>query len=139
MPMILIVLLSFSLVAGHPCEQSFSQGVQAYQQENYESAVEYWQECAASGGHFAELYYNLGNAFYRQGELGQAIRYYMSARRLNPTDKDMAANLRFAEQSTIDQVEMVGEENPVLKGIWLAHHLLNLNIQAKVLIALAWL
>ncbi|HVM62042.1 MAG TPA: tetratricopeptide repeat protein [Verrucomicrobiae bacterium] len=46
----------------------------------------------------AHVYYNLGNAQFREGELGLAILDYERARRLAPRDPDILANLKFAEQ-----------------------------------------
>src|SRR5882724_4891553 len=46
----------------------------------------------------AYVYYNLGNAWFRQGKLGLAILNYERARRLTPRDPDILANLKFAEQ-----------------------------------------
>jgi hypothetical protein len=46
----------------------------------------------------AHVYFNLGNAHFREGKLGLAILDYERARRLAPRDPDIAANLKFAEQ-----------------------------------------
>ncbi|HUI08531.1 MAG TPA: tetratricopeptide repeat protein [Verrucomicrobiae bacterium] len=46
----------------------------------------------------ASVYYNLGNAWYREGKLGWAIFNYERARKLAPRDPDILANLKFAEQ-----------------------------------------
>ena len=53
----------------------------------------------------AHVFYNLGNAWFRQGKLGLAILNYERARRLAPRDPDILANLRFAEQRLgVDEV-----------------------------------
>jgi hypothetical protein len=53
----------------------------------------------------AHVYYNLGNAWFRQGKLGVAILNYERARRLTPRDPDILANLKFAEQRLgVDEV-----------------------------------
>lgn len=136
----ILILLSVTwALATEPCRADFDQGVQAYNQEQYGAAITAWQNCLDQGVRSAELHYNLGNAYYRQGELGRAIGQYLSAQRLQPTDGDIAVNLRYAEQSAVDQVEMVSEENPVLKGIWRAHHWLDASTQAQLLVALVWL
>src|ERR1041385_4838407 len=46
----------------------------------------------------AHVYYNLGNAWFRQGKMGLAVLNYERARRLAPRDPDILANLKFAEQ-----------------------------------------
>ena len=53
----------------------------------------------------AHVYYNLGNAHFREGKLGLAILDYERARRLAPRDPDILANLKFAEQRLgVDEV-----------------------------------
>ncbi|HTS18661.1 MAG TPA: tetratricopeptide repeat protein [Verrucomicrobiae bacterium] len=53
----------------------------------------------------AHVYYNLGNAHFREGKLGLAILDYERARRLAPRDPDILANLKFAEQrADVDDV-----------------------------------
>jgi Tetratricopeptide repeat len=53
----------------------------------------------------AHVYYNLGNAHFREGKLGLAILDYERARRLEPRDPDILANLKFAEQRLeVDEV-----------------------------------
>jgi len=53
----------------------------------------------------AHVYYNLGNAWFRQGKLGVALLNYERARRLEPRDPDILANLKFAEQRLgVDEV-----------------------------------
>ena len=56
--------------------------------------------------------YNLGNAEFRLGHLGEAILHYERARRMDPTDPDIEANLRFAQSRRFDRVE-----NPELPAI----------------------
>ncbi len=46
----------------------------------------------------AHVYYNLGNAWFRQNKLGLAILNYARARQLAPRDPDILANLKFAQQ-----------------------------------------
>ena len=53
----------------------------------------------------AHVYYNLGNAWFRQGKLGLAVLNYERARRLAPRDPDILANLKFAQQRLgVDEV-----------------------------------
>jgi tetratricopeptide (TPR) repeat protein len=53
----------------------------------------------------ADLYYNLGNAYFKQGELAQSILAYERALRLEPSHKDAAHNLLFAQSRIIDNIE----------------------------------
>ena len=53
----------------------------------------------------AEVYYNLGNAYFKQGELAQSILAYERALRLKPSFKDAKHNLQFAQSRIIDNIE----------------------------------
>jgi tetratricopeptide (TPR) repeat protein len=65
----------------------------------------------------ANIYFNLGNAYFRQGRLGAAILSYQRARRLAPRDPDILANLRFAQQRA--GVEMLNTPaQPVRRFLW---------------------
>ncbi|MBO4986921.1 MAG: tetratricopeptide repeat protein [Paludibacteraceae bacterium] len=52
-----------------------------------------------------EVYYNLGNAYFKQGELAQSILAYERALRLKPSFKDAKHNLQFAQSRIIDNIE----------------------------------
>lgn len=53
----------------------------------------------------AEVYYNLGNAYFKSGELAQSILAYERCLRLSPTHRDARHNLRFAESRIVDRIE----------------------------------
>jgi len=55
--------------------------------------------------HDPRVEYNLGNAYFRLGELGRAILHYERAHRLRPVDPDIRANLELARSRRIDRVE----------------------------------
>ena len=67
-----------------------------YEQGLYADSARAYQQLADRGYRDPALYYNLGNAYYKQGDLGRAILNYVRARRLNPSDPDTAANLELA-------------------------------------------
>jgi len=53
----------------------------------------------------ANLFFNLGNACFREGQIGKAVLNYERARRLSPRDPDILANLKFAQQKLgVDEV-----------------------------------
>ncbi len=106
-----IAVLAFGLIL--PCltlagglDYNFQQGNQHYIDGEYDRAITEYEKVIAAGYQSAELYYNLGNAYFRQGQLGQAIMNYIRARRLAPRDDDILANLQFARQYTIDKIEV---------------------------------
>lgn len=95
--------LSMCVMAQSP-EQLMQQGNEAYSAGDYESAVEAYEHTLAAGYTSAELYYNLGNSYYRLEELGLAILNYERALRLKPNDRDTRENLNLANSKTQDQI-----------------------------------
>jgi tetratricopeptide (TPR) repeat protein len=59
-------------------------------------AVEIYEQLITAGAHDATLYYNLGNAYFRTGDLARAVDSYTLAADLAPRDDDIRANLELA-------------------------------------------
>ena len=74
---------------------TFFKAKEAYDAEQPAAAVALYEQILAEGQYSAELFYNLGNAWYQAGHPGQAIRNYRRAQRLSPRDPDLRNNLRF--------------------------------------------
>lgn len=75
----------------------------AYTADNYREAVELYQNVINNEGSSATLYYNLGNSYYRLGELGKAILAYERALRLNPSYSEAKNNLEFVNARISDR------------------------------------
>lgn len=83
----------------------FEQGNQLYQQEEFQGAIDAYQAVLSAGWESAALHYNLGNAYFKAGELGRAILEWERALVLEPGDPDALANLELARSLTADAVE----------------------------------
>jgi len=114
-------------------------GAKAYNQGDFERAVDEWRSCADSGINDADLFYNLGNAYFRSGKLGFSIFYYKKALRLRANDSDIQHNLKYAQAMTRDKVDEDEEENPLLAALFRVHHAIPLQIQLWILLVLFWL
>ncbi|MBU1045076.1 MAG: tetratricopeptide repeat protein [Candidatus Omnitrophica bacterium] len=94
------ILSSFVYSAGAQSDSQaqalFYKANESFQQGNYEQSEKIYQEILAAGLHSGSIYYNLGNAFFKQGQLGRAIVNYERAQRLLPQDSDVQANLQYA-------------------------------------------
>ncbi|MFC1808120.1 tetratricopeptide repeat protein [Candidatus Omnitrophota bacterium] len=76
--------------------QLFYQGNAEYAQEDFRSAIEKYEQAIRLGYESGPLYYNLGNAYFKNDSLGKSILNYLRAERLMPRDADLASNLKFA-------------------------------------------
>ncbi|HSV88705.1 MAG TPA: tetratricopeptide repeat protein [Bacteroidales bacterium] len=77
---------------------------QAYISEEYATAIELYESIIAQGYEAAELYYNLGNSYFRHGNIGKAILNYERSLRIDPRNEDAMFNLRVATARTVDQI-----------------------------------
>ena len=80
-------------------ERTFADAAKAYDENRLPDAIAGWESLVAEGQKQPETLFNLGNAFYRNANLGKAILAYRQAQRLAPRDPDIRANLGFAAQS----------------------------------------
>ena len=83
--------------------QDFDAANAAYAEGRYEEAAAGYEALLAEAPD-ATLYYNLGNARFKQGELAQAILNYERALRLRPNYKDAQYNLEFAQSRITDNI-----------------------------------
>jgi len=135
-------LVTVSAAAAPVCP-GIEAGTKAYNESDFERAIDEWQTCSDNyeeqGIQDADLLYNLGNAYFRNAKLGFAIYYYKRALRLRPNDADIQHNLTYAQAMTKDKVDDDDEENPLLTGLFTAHHALSLKVQMYILLGLFWL
>ena len=75
-----------------------------YRMDDYQGAIAAYEDILAEGKSSADLYYNLGNAYYRDGQLGKAILNYERALRLKPGMSDAKENLELANARTTDRI-----------------------------------
>jgi tetratricopeptide (TPR) repeat protein len=81
----------------------FAAGKAQYEVEAYEAAIKTWQSLLARGEGSYALYHELGNAYYRINEIGEAVLYYEKAHKLKPWDKDIQFNVHLARQRVQDR------------------------------------
>ena len=101
-----ILLVTFGLLAtmiarGADVSADFNRANHLYEQQKFSEAANAYEALLKAGNRSAPLFFNLGTAYFKAGELGQAIAAYLKAERLEPRDPDIKANLQFAR----DQVQ----------------------------------
>lgn len=80
-------------------------------------------------GESVELYYNLGNCYYRLGNITKSIIAYEKAHRLSPSDRDVTFNLEFVREKTIDKIERQ-EKNFFSAGYTMLQNLMDMDAWA---------
>ncbi len=81
-------------------------GNQAMLQENFETAVENYEQILNRGESHPDLYYNLGNAYYRLNQIGNAVWAYEKGLQIAPRDKDLRFNLSLVNTRVRDRIEI---------------------------------
>lgn len=96
-----LFLLSLSAAANPYLEKA----EKAYDSKNYKAAIENYEKLVKEGYTSYQLYFNLGNAYYRNNDLGKAIYSYELARKAEPNDEDVRINLGIASAKTVDKID----------------------------------
>lgn len=85
-------------------QTSFDKGNNLYQKGKYTEAIVAYESILKSGKQSAELYFNLGNCYYKLNQVAPAIFNFEKALLQNPTDTDIKNNLAFAQKTAIDEI-----------------------------------
>ena len=106
-----LILLVFSLVNLYADEKGelWTKANDAYSMGQYETALNDYMEIEKNGYQSYKLYYNMGNAWYKTGNMGKAILYYEKALKLNPAGEDALNNLQIAKLQTLDKIDVLPE------------------------------
>ncbi|MBR6286594.1 MAG: tetratricopeptide repeat protein [Bacteroidaceae bacterium] len=99
-----IILFAFFLSAPSFASVSVKEMADAeYRNENYLKASQLYEQVLKEG-ESADVYYNLGNAYYRQDNFSRAILNYERAQLLSPGSSDIRYNLDMARSKTVDKI-----------------------------------
>jgi len=109
--------------AGDEPARLFLNGIQAYNEGDYEAAIDTFTRLADSGVKNGKLYYNLGNTFLKSGDIGPAVLWYERAQRLIPDDPDLNFNLTYARSLIEDDPEKQGA--PILRILFFWKYILS--------------
>ena len=84
----------------------YEKGFHAYRNNQYELAIQEFETILDNNWDSPELYYNLGNAYYRNGNTSGSVWAYESCLRLSPTYTDAEYNLKLANLKVKDRVDL---------------------------------
>jgi len=105
---------------------SFDQANRLYELGKYRDAINAYQALLSAGDESAALWFNLGNAQFKSGCVGDAIAAYRQAEQLAPRDSDVRANLDFARRQVT---------GPKLEHGWLHQQMASLSTDEWTLLA----
>lgn len=88
--------------------KKFLDGVAAYKSGEYPKAISKFEELASNGISNAKLFYNLGNAYLKNKDIGHAILCYERALKLDSDEPDLLFNLSYARSLTKDAEKNTG-------------------------------
>ena len=91
--------------ANRAFEQALDSTDEQRVQGHYQQAIAAYEQLVATGLHNAKLYYNLGNAYFLQHDLGRAILNYRRGLQLEPGNRRLQANLRYVRSQRADQID----------------------------------
>jgi tetratricopeptide (TPR) repeat protein len=113
----------------------FNEGNAHYQSGDFAAAERCYRQVMDRGIDSGMVYYNLGNACFKQKKLGEAIYYWERARRMLPGDAEVRENLQLANLLVVDRIDVPEDPLPI-RLIWNAVHLLTIAQESKIVLAL---
>jgi len=102
------VCFVMTLSAQEP-DSLFASGNRAFANAFYDEAISQYQKILDEGYASADLYFNLGNAYFKAEDYPSAILYFEKAKKLDPRDEDIDFNLQVANSRIVDKIEPVPE------------------------------
>lgn len=121
-----------SAASRQAADESFYEANEAYKLDEFDKAIKLDESITSKGLSSANLYYNLGNAYFKRGDMGKALLNYERARRLKPGDSDILANYQYAK-SQMKQQDMTEKRAFVLR--WLDFRMSYITLKQNVMIA----
>lgn len=102
----LICIWSFQICIANPTE-NFQKATESYKNKDFKTAIMAYEALVAENYVSKELYYNLGNSYFKEKEWGKAVLNYERALQIAPSDEDIQHNLKVVHQELVDDLETV--------------------------------
>ena len=87
--------------------EKFLEANNLYNDSKYEQSIQLYLQILDSGAHSSELYFNIGNAYYRINDIANSILYYEKSLKLDSSDNDVINNLNMVKNALIDDIAVV--------------------------------
>jgi tetratricopeptide (TPR) repeat protein len=83
-------------------KELFDQAKKVYDEKKYDQAINDYEKIISSGMNNSAVYYNLGNAYFKNKNISKAIKNYYKAIEISPRDKDINQNLQIIKSKLRD-------------------------------------
>jgi len=103
------LLVFFSNVFSKDFDENFYKANNYYDNSKYLESINIYESILAEGWESSNLYYNLGNSYFRQNQIGQSIWAYNKALKMDPRNEDLIKNLSIAEAKIKDRIILPDE------------------------------
>lgn len=107
-----LLLVVTSTIRSQSVDSLFVQANNLYKTEQYKEAIDLYKKIESQNMISSDLYYNLGNSYYKLNKVGPTIFYYEKALQLNPNNEDVKNNMVFAKRLALDNIK------PLPKTVW---------------------
>lgn len=105
----ILAILSLSINAIAAENQNWSKAAEDYAANQWQEALDDYKAIEAEGLESADLYYNIGNCYFKLNDTPHAILYFEKALKLDPSHSDALHNLEIARQFTLDKIDVLPE------------------------------
>ena len=100
----IVLCISFT-ASSQEVVKLFAEGNTFYKEGDYNRAIGLYLAIEEQGYQSDDLFFNLGNSYYKLNKVAPSIYYYEKALKINPRHEDVLFNLSFAKRMTIDVIE----------------------------------
>ena len=107
MRIIIIFLFFSSNILAQDAKFIFEQASLSYEQKDYAQALIHYNKIQDLGLYSSDLYYNIGNCYYKLKQNAEAVLYYEKALKLKPSDEDALFNLKLVQLQLVDKLAEV--------------------------------
>jgi len=106
---LILIILGTSFLNAQDPDARFSEANQAYAEGDYQNAIKLYSDILGQGVESGEVYFNLGNSYYKTNDIGRSILYYEKARKFIDGDPALEQNLKLAQLRIVDEIEPIPE------------------------------
>ncbi len=103
--LLLILILFYTSSKCDEVHQQFEMANELYRKGEYQNALHIYEQIMKNGYISEDLYYNIGNAYFKLDNIPAAILYFERAKRLSPNDDDIDFNLKIANLKVVDKID----------------------------------